>query len=160
MSESCGTGRWCEPGVPHSGWECVVVEELGDLATCDMCQSAQIRYGHHMQHADFDLTLVCCRGCAEQMCELYDGREAEREARADAAREKSLRMIVWRASSSGTSVYCRTRDDFIAIVFWNSDYGCCVKDTKGGRQKVVTKLNNQAEARARALAIIEEMRES
>jgi hypothetical protein len=165
MIESCGTGRWCEPGVPHSGWECVLVEELGDLTACDMCQAAQIRYGHHMQHDDFDLTLVCCCACAEHMCEEYDGKEAEGEARADAARKKSLQMIVWRTASSGNSVYCRA-DEFVAIVFWrfrgySSDdtYGICVKDTKAGRQRVVTNLNNEAEARAKAISLIEEMRE-
>jgi hypothetical protein len=142
------------------------VEELGDLATCDMCQAAQIRYGHHMQHADFDLTLVCCCVCAEKMCESYDGKEAEREARADAARKRGLCMIVWRTAVSGNSIYCRTPDDYVGIVFWKfrgySDddiYGVCVKDTKGGRQRVVTKLNNEAEAKARAIALIEEMRE-
>jgi hypothetical protein len=142
------------------------VEELGDLATCQMCQSAQIRFGHHMQHPDFDQTLVCCCPCAEHMCEGYDGKESEREARADAARKKGLRMIVWRTSASGTSIFCRTQDNYIGIVFWkfrsysdDDTYGVCVKDTKSGRQKVITKLNNKSEAKARAIALIEEMRE-
>ncbi|PWT73766.1 MAG: hypothetical protein C5B60_07800 [Chloroflexi bacterium] len=171
MGESCGTGRWCEPGFPHRGWKCICVETLEDLQTCEMCQVAQIRYGHHMEHGDVPETLVVGCVCAENMCEGYNGKAMEREARADARRRRALhrglQTIVWRDSRSGTSIYCRTRDDYVGIVFWKfcpwlpspKQYGVCVKDTQGGRQRVVDRLNNEAEAKATAIALIEKMRE-
>jgi hypothetical protein len=47
-------GKWSQSGVPHKGWLCIEIEDLGspDL-TCEMCESREIRYVHHMQHDSY-----------------------------------------------------------------------------------------------------------
>ena len=43
------TGKWRSPDVPHKGWECATVEDLGGLAAvCDMCEvmeRAMVNFG-------------------------------------------------------------------------------------------------------------------
>jgi hypothetical protein len=40
-------GKWSQAGVPHRGWSCVGVEDLGaPEATCEMCETQKIRYVH------------------------------------------------------------------------------------------------------------------
>ena len=56
------------PGVPHKGWFCVDLEDLGDiLGTCEMCETQSIRYVHHMEHHDYPDVLGVGRVCAEKM---------------------------------------------------------------------------------------------
>jgi hypothetical protein len=43
-------GKWSQPGVPHKGWVCVDIEDLGEPSlTCEMCESQNIRYVHYME---------------------------------------------------------------------------------------------------------------
>ena len=58
-------GRWSEPGLPHKGWICIDVIDLGEGASklCEMCEHADIRYVHYMAHEDYpqvlDVGCVC-----------------------------------------------------------------------------------------------------
>lgn len=92
---SCATdhGRWSEPGVPHKGWTDEYVDDLGEPSfTCEMCESATIRYAHHMTHPDYPQELICGVVCAERMTEDYaNPRRMEREARNRSARDKRQR---------------------------------------------------------------------
>ena len=46
-------GKWSEAGVPKKGWTCVGVEDLEEPSQlCEMCDSAEIRYAHIMEHPD------------------------------------------------------------------------------------------------------------
>jgi len=41
------TGKWSQAGVPHRGWTCVDIDDLGEpSATCEMCETQEIRYVH------------------------------------------------------------------------------------------------------------------
>ena len=45
MSDHTYHGKWSQPGVPHHGWTCIGMEDLGSpSATCEMCESVTIRY--------------------------------------------------------------------------------------------------------------------
>jgi hypothetical protein len=56
-----GSGKWAQPGVPHKGWRCVDIEDLGEpSATCEMCEAQEIRYVHHMEHPSYPLGAVAC----------------------------------------------------------------------------------------------------
>ena len=82
MTDRIDMGKWSEPGVPHKGWVCLGVDDLGpgELMTCQMCMVAQIRYVHAMVHDDYPGKLLCgCavpfsnrerrpRGCDERLC--------------------------------------------------------------------------------------------
>ncbi len=54
-------GKWSQLGVPHRGWTCVLVDDLGDLGSiCEMCEVQEIRYVHHMQHPNYPDELAGC----------------------------------------------------------------------------------------------------
>jgi hypothetical protein len=80
VAESVGVG-WSRPGVPHRGWTCVDVEDLGEPdEVCEMCQTAEIRYVHIMQHPDWEgeLRVGCvCAGRMEEDYKRAEAREAE-----------------------------------------------------------------------------------
>jgi hypothetical protein len=54
--------KWSESGVPHKGWTCVHIEDLEEPdITCEMCESQNVRYVHHMQHQIYpDILKVGC----------------------------------------------------------------------------------------------------
>jgi hypothetical protein len=82
---------WNQPGIPHRGWHCTDVEDLGDLdGTCEMC-GTPIRYVHTMRHHDHERLGVGCV-CAEKMSDDYVGpRKRERELKNQVARNKRAR---------------------------------------------------------------------
>lgn len=58
---------WKRDDVPHSGWKCVGVEDLGaPIGICEMCGYQIIRYAHHMEHPDYRSLSVGCV-CAGKM---------------------------------------------------------------------------------------------
>jgi hypothetical protein len=47
-------GKWSQVGVPHKGWRCIDVEDLGSPnQVCQMCESREIRFVHRMEHDDY-----------------------------------------------------------------------------------------------------------
>jgi len=84
-------GKWSQPGVPHRGWVCVDVEDLGSpSAICEMCETAEIRYVHHMQHDDYLAGLGVGCICAENMEQDYVGpRLREKRLRQRAQRRQT-----------------------------------------------------------------------
>ncbi len=63
-----GRGKWSMPGVPHLGWACENVEDLGapDMR-CEMCESIEIRYVHYMSNPRYPQVLACGAICAGHM---------------------------------------------------------------------------------------------
>lgn len=105
MTEKTHTnhGKWSEAGVPHRGWECVSVEDLGEpTQTCEMCESADIRYAHVMQHPDYSEMLAVGCVCAERMEEDYvRPRQREKGLKSIARRRASWVRREWRMSRQG-----------------------------------------------------------
>ncbi len=82
---------WKRDDVPHDGWTCSGVEDLGAPAgICEMCGYQIIRYAHHMEHPRYrSLTAGCvCAGKMEGDIEAARRREAEYKNRAKAADER------------------------------------------------------------------------
>ena len=109
-------GRWSRAGVPHTGWTCVGVEDLGSLAAvCEMCEHQEIRYVHRMSHADYPDEMAVGCVCASRM---------ERDPEMPARRERGLRNTTnrrsrwlqraWRISAQGNE-YVNTDGMNIAI---------------------------------------------
>lgn len=72
-----GKGKWSRlDPTPKSGWQCVGVHDLGksNYQTCEMCESASIRYVHHMVHpTGLRLDAGCiCAGHMERTSEEVD----------------------------------------------------------------------------------------
>jgi hypothetical protein len=76
-----GFGKWSQRGIPHKGWTCINIYDLEhDRVTCEMCESAEIRYVHVMTHPQFsgELEVGCiCAGHMEQDLARAEGREKE-----------------------------------------------------------------------------------
>ena len=129
-------GKWSDPRVPHKGLECIGVDECEDLTTCEMCETAEIRYAHHMQHQDYPTMLTVGRQCAEHMEEDYvRPREREARVRATALSKKRWLTRQWKLSAKGHD-YLKTRDG-VHVVIWPNQNG-----TWGG--KVTDTTNDQA----------------
>jgi hypothetical protein len=83
---SKATGKWSQPGVPHKGWTCVDIEDLGEpSAVCEMCETQEIRYVHHMEHPNYVGSLGCGCICAGRMEEDYEGARRREQAFRNAA---------------------------------------------------------------------------
>src|SRR6516225_4726506 len=76
-----GFGKWSQRGVPHKGWTCIGIDDLeDDRATCEMCETAEVRYVHTMTHPAFEgeLEVGCvCAGNMEQDLVRAEVREKE-----------------------------------------------------------------------------------
>ena len=104
MSETARqTGKWSQPGVPHKGWICIDIEDLGEpSATCEMCETQEIRYVHHMQHPQYPEVLGCGCVCAGHMEGDYEGaRQRETVMRNASARRRKWLTRDWRVSRGG-----------------------------------------------------------
>ena len=85
-------GKWSQPGVPHRGWVCIDVEDLGSVSeTCEMCESQSIRYVHTMYHPHFSEKLNVGCVCAGNM----EGDIKAANARERVVRNSSLRRRNW-----------------------------------------------------------------
>lgn len=72
------TNLWKRDDVPHEGWTCVDVIDLGaPVGTCRMCNNQIIRYVHVMRHPSYPRTIGAGCICAGRM-----------EGNPDAARER------------------------------------------------------------------------
>jgi len=136
-----------------------------------MCQTAEIRYAHSMRHAAYPEILVVGCVCAEHMSEGYDGKAAEQPLRSRATRRKWWDQSLWHDSNKGNSIYRKTRDNFVAIVFFVRKFNrlLCIDEEKFG---IVVKdldlketetedadYNSEDEAKEAAFDLLERMRQ-
>ena len=92
---------WNQPGVPHKGWRCIDVEDLGAADdTCEMCGNHPLRYIHTMEHDDHDPLRVGCV-CAEKMATDYDAKAAETKLKNKAGVRSRWLGRQWRTSRKG-----------------------------------------------------------
>ncbi len=113
-----GRGKWSDPGVPHKGWTCVDIVDLGaPIETCEMCETMQIRYVHYMRHPEYPTDLGCGCICAGHMEEDYvAAREREHRVRlAGDKRDRWTRSPRWWLSQAGNP--CCDREQYLVVVF-------------------------------------------
>ena len=115
------TGKWSQAGVPHKGWTCIDIEDLGEpSATCEMCETQTIRYVHHMEHPNYSVPLGCGCGCAGRMEQDYEGAQRrELVLRNAGGRRKRWLSRPWRSSSKGNP-YLNT-DGYNIVVYPTAD---------------------------------------
>ena len=109
-------GKWAQSGVPHRGWQCVGVDDLGEpSALCEMCESVEIRYVHQMSHPDYAATLFVGCVCAEHMEQDYvSPRLREKALRTLARRRSTWKRRKWRSAYDG-QLYLNTEGYSIAV---------------------------------------------
>jgi len=85
-------GKWSQPDVPHKGWTCVDIEDLGEQpAVCEMCEKQSIRYVHYMEHPNYEDTLRVGCICAGHMEENYN----KAKLREDFMKKRSSKRLRW-----------------------------------------------------------------
>ncbi len=107
---------WKREEVPHSGWVCTGVEDLGvPVGICEMCGYQIIRYVHHMKHPEYrDLAVGCvCAGRMEGDVESAKRREAEFKNRQ--ARRTNFLKRKWKRSKKGNE-YLKI-DNHIVVLY-------------------------------------------
>ena len=102
--ENQASGLWNDPDVPKTGWCCVGISDLGKPSKlCNMCESATIRYAHHMKHPEYKRMLTVGCICAGKM----EGNEQEA-----ISREKDLKNLVNRRKNFMTREWKKTTKGF------------------------------------------------
>jgi hypothetical protein len=99
-----GRGKWSQPGVPHKGWVCEGMEDLGEPSrTCEMCEALTIRYVHYMRHPCWPVTLGCGQVCAGHMAEDLIGAKQRDKSMKDIARKRGNfpNRKAWRHNAKG-----------------------------------------------------------
>jgi hypothetical protein len=103
-------GKRAQTDVPHTGWECVGVDDLGDrFRVCEMCELQKLRYVHHMWHPDYPEVLEVGCVCAGKM-----EKDSERATR----REREMKNRARRRANGRTG-------------------GCRLTATNGGRRPII-----------------------
>lgn len=96
-------GKWSTPGIPHKGWVCVDIEDLGEpQVQCEMCESQTIRYVHHMEHPLYSTVLAVgcvCAGHMEGDLAAARNRDAAMQSRASKRNRWTTRK--WEISVNG-----------------------------------------------------------
>ena len=149
-------GKWSQAGVPHKGWVCVGIEDLGEPnQLCEMCESADVRYVHHMEHSQYQGTLSVGCVCAEHMEGDYvNPRLREKRIRNASRRRTTWAKRQWRTSLKGNS-YLNT-EGFNISVYRSKDgsrsWGISVSNRTTG-QSQFSRRKYQSEEQAKAAAL-------
>lgn len=100
---AAGRGKWSIAGVPHKGWQCVDIEDLGEpQAECEMCESQTIRYVHYMQHPNYPRILEVGCVCAGHMeGDIAAARTREASMKSRTGKRKRWITRRWRISAKG-----------------------------------------------------------
>lgn len=151
-----GMGKWSQAGVPHKGWECVEIEDLGEPSQiCDMCESQTIRYAHHMTHPRFEGELVVGCVCAGNMEGNLAAAEArDKKMRSRVGKRKRWLTRRWNVSKKGNDWI--TADGFrIAIYPRSRAWGALVASQTGTyEQHIRRRFSTPEQAKLAAFDLI------
>ena len=136
------SGKWDNPSVPNSGWECVDVQDLGEpIMTCQMCEREIIRYAHYMQHPAYryGLTVGCiCAGKMEGDMQSAKERDAFMKSRMN--KRKNWLERKWKISKNGNQY---VKSDGFLVVMKQKDglWSAFVKSESGDFEKWSSRKN-------------------
>jgi hypothetical protein len=117
--------RWDRPGIPHKGWSCSDVEDMGEPCfECELCGYPEVRFVHVMGHPEYagELRVGCvCAGHLEG--DYAAAKDRERGARNAAARRDRL-----------AARHRRAREDWADLSRWRvSEKGNYSRRSPAGR---------------------------
>jgi len=97
------TNLWKRAEVPHSGWSCEDVIDLGQpVGTCGMCGYQIIRYVHMMRHPNYHRTIGAGCVCAGNMeGDPLESEKREREFKNLQNRRSNFIKRQWKKSRKG-----------------------------------------------------------
>lgn len=106
---------WKRDDVPHSGWACTGITDLGEPADiCEMCGHQIIRYVHHMIHPNYRPLSAGCICAGKMEGDIEAARKRERELRNRAARKENFQKRKWKRSKNGNA-YLKIKDHLIVL---------------------------------------------
>lgn len=123
--------RWNTPGIPHKGWSCIFVEDLGpgESQPCEMCGNERVRYVHIMLHEEYEQELSVGCVCAGKMSDDYAGaKERERVLKNKAAKRMRWVQRRWPVSKKGNQ-YMNVKGHHVGV-FMRDNYWTCWMDGK------------------------------
>lgn len=106
---------WKRDDVPHSGWHCVDVIDLGEpVGICQMCGYQIIRYAHQMEHPDYGHLSVGCVCAGRMEGDVEAAKHREKEFRNKQARRLRFFQRKWKQSKKGNE-YLKIEDHVIVL---------------------------------------------
>ena len=112
---------WNNPNVPHSGWVCTGITDLGaPSGICQMCGHQIIRYVHHMIHPNYRSLGVGCICAGKMEGDVERAKKRERDYKNRAARLESFRRRSWKNSRRGNP-YLRINHR-VAVLYYNKQH--------------------------------------
>ena len=107
--------QWKRDDVPHSGWICTGVSDLGaPVGICEMCGHQIIRYAHHMIHPQYRPIVAGCYCAGKMEGNMDAARERERNLKNQLARKESFIRRQWKRSKNGNE-YLRIRGHVLVL---------------------------------------------
>ncbi len=149
---AAGRGKWSKPGVPHKGWQCVDIEDLGEPdLECEMCESQIIRYVHHMEHPNYPEALHVGCICAGHMeGDLAAARTREASMKSRVGKRKRWLTRAWRVSAKGNEWI--KADGFRVVVYPRGDGWAATVSSEDNSFVQHSRRNYQTEQRAKLAA--------
>ncbi len=124
---------WDVKGVPHRGWECESVIDVGEWAgtgdeieyeQCEMCGNERIRYVHIMKHRNYPKKLGVGCVCAEKMSGDYvNPRKEENAIKNRALRRCNFLQMPWKYNPHKETYSKKYKGRYITIVHRNGKWG-------------------------------------
>ena len=106
---------WKREDVPHSGWSCTGITDLGaPVGVCEMCGEQIIRYVHHMTHPHYHPLGVGCVCAGKMEGDVVAARTREREFKKRQARMDTFLGREWKLSRNGNR-YLKVRGHMIVL---------------------------------------------
>lgn len=145
-------GKWSVPGVPHTGWVCVDIEDLGEPSQeCEMCESQSIRYVHHMEHPGYpDVLEVGCVCAGHMEGDLAASRVREASMRNRAAKRRRWTTRAWKISAKGN--YHIKADGHRITVYPRGNGWACTVAALDGTSVQHSRRNYRMESEAKLAA--------
>lgn len=106
---------WKREDVPHSGWICNGITDLGaPVGICEMCGHQIIRYAHHMIHPQYHPIVAGCYCAGKMEGNMDAARERERDLKNQQARKESFVRREWKRSKNGNE-YLKIRGHVLVL---------------------------------------------
>lgn len=106
---------WKRDDVPHSGWICTGITDLGKpIGICEMCGHQIIRYVHHMTHPQYRPLNVGCVCAGKMEGDIEGAQKRERDFKNRQQRKQSFMRKPWKRSSRG-NLYMKIKGHLLVI---------------------------------------------
>ncbi len=109
---------WKRDDVPHSGWECTGISDLGEpVGVCGMCGYQIIRYVHHMRHPNYPYSIGAGCICAGKMeGDIERAKLRENEFKSRLAKRNTFIHRKRLLSQNGNEYFKVSNDEIVTIL--------------------------------------------